>query len=70
VLTAVTARAPQSARPAPLCVLAWVHGALGRGSVAGILAQQALTIDPDYGFATLLLAMLDAGRLPDWAFEG
>ena len=38
--------------------------------MAGILAQQALTIDPDYGFATLLLAMLDAGKLPDWAFEG
>jgi hypothetical protein len=70
VLTAVTARAPKSARPAPLCVLAWLHWALGRGSVAGILAQQALTIDPDYGFATLLLAMLDAGKLPDWAFEG
>ncbi|HUG50284.1 MAG TPA: DUF4192 family protein, partial [Terrimesophilobacter sp.] len=70
VLTAVTARAPKSARPAPLCVLAWLHWALGRGSVAGILVEQALTIDPNYGFATLLLTMLDAGRLPDWAFEG
>ncbi len=69
VLTAVTARAPRSARPAPLCVLAWLHWALGRGSVAGILAEQALTIDPDYGFARLLLGMLDAGRLPEWAFE-
>ena len=70
VLTAVTALAPKSARPAPLCVLAWLHWALGRGSVAGLLVEQALTIDPEYGFATLLLAMLDAGRLPDWAFEG
>ncbi|MEO7006686.1 MAG: DUF4192 domain-containing protein [Terrimesophilobacter sp.] len=69
VLTAVTARAPRSARPAPLCILAWLHWALGRGSVAGILAEQALTIDPDYGFARLLLGMLDAGRLPEWAFE-
>ena len=69
-LNATTARAPKSARPAPLCVLAWLHWALGRGSVAGILVEQALTIDPDYGFATLLLTMLDAGRLPDWAFEG
>jgi hypothetical protein len=70
VLTAVTALAPKSARPAPLCVLAWLHWALGRGSVAGILVEKALTIDPDYGFARLLLTMLDAGRLPEWAFEG
>jgi hypothetical protein len=69
ILTAVTARAPKSARPAPLCVLAWLHWALGRGSVAGLLVEQALAIDPDYGFARLLLTMLDAGRLPEWAFE-
>ncbi|WP_346233569.1 DUF4192 domain-containing protein [Parafrigoribacterium mesophilum] len=69
VLMAVTARAPKSARPAALCTLAWLQWALGRGSVAGILAQQALSIQPDYGFARLLSAMLDAGRLPEWAFE-
>jgi hypothetical protein len=68
-LNTTTARAPKSARPAPLSVLAWLHWALGRGSVAGILAEQALTIDPGYGFAGLLLGMLDAGRLPEWAFE-
>jgi hypothetical protein len=68
LLSAVTARAPRSARPAALCSLAWLQWALGRGSVAGSLAQQALAIDPGYGFAGLLLTVLDAGRLPEWAF--
>lgn len=68
LLGALTARAPVSARPAPLCMLGWLSWALGRGSVAGIFVEQALAIDPDYRLAQLLITMLDAGRLPEWAF--
>ena len=68
VLLALTARAPASLRPAPLTMLGWLSWALGRGSVAGSFVEQALAIDPDYGMAGLLGAMLDAGRLPEWAF--
>jgi hypothetical protein len=69
VLKAVAARAPRSARPAPLCVLAWLHWALGRGSVAGLFVDRALAIDPTHSMAGLLRAMFDSGALPQWAFE-
>jgi hypothetical protein len=68
-LLELTARAPASARPAPLSMLAWLSWALGRGSVAGSFLEQALAIDSDYGLALLLLQMLDAGHLPEWAFQ-
>ena len=67
-LRELTARAPAVARPAPLSMLAWLSWALGHGSVAGSFLEQALAIDPDYGLARLLLQMLDAGHLPEWAF--
>ena len=69
VLKAVVARAPESASPAPLTALAWLNWALGRGSVAGIFVDRALTIDPDYPMARLMAAMAESGRLPEWAFS-
>ena len=64
----LVALAPRKARPAPLCMLAWLSWAMGRGSVAGIFVDQALAIDRRYGMAELLNAVFGSGHLPDWAF--
>ena len=69
VLKAIVARAPKSACAAPLTALAWLNWALGRGSVAGIFADRALTIDPDYPMAQLVAIIVESGRLPEWAFQ-
>jgi len=68
LLRFVAAIAPRSARPAPLCMLAWLSWALGRGSVAAIFIEQALAIDPKYGMAVLLHGLLASGLLPDWVY--
>ncbi|MCP2031823.1 hypothetical protein L1277_001921 [Okibacterium sp. HSC-33S16] len=63
------ARLPRSATPPVLTMIGWLYWALGAGSIAGKWVQQALSIDPNFGLADLLEAMLSAGHLPDWAFE-
>ena len=68
LLKLLVAMAPRSARPAPLCMLAWLSWTLGRGSVAGIHIDTALDIDGEYGMALLLLQLIGSGRLPEWAF--
>jgi hypothetical protein len=68
LLKTVVAMAPKSARPAPLCMLAWLSWALGRGSVAGIFIDQALAIDRRYSMALLLDALFGSGHLPEWAY--
>jgi hypothetical protein len=68
LLKVVVAMAPKSARPAPLCMLAWLSWALGRGSVAGIFIDQALAIDRRYGMALLLDTLFGSGHLPEWAY--
>lgn len=68
LLKTVVASAPRRNRPAPLCMLAWLSWALGRGSVAGIFVEQALSIDPDYGMALLLNTVVCSGILPEWAY--
>ena len=68
VLKTVVALAPRRARPAPLCMLAWLSWALGRGSVAGLFIDQALELDPDYSMARLLHTLFGTGRLPEWAY--
>ena len=68
LLKAVVAMAPRSARPAPLCMLAWLSWALGRGSVAGIFIDQALAIDRRYSMALLLNTLFCSGHLPEWAY--
>ena len=67
-LKRLVALAPKSTRPAPLCMLAWLSWALGRGTVAGLFLDQALSVDPQYSMALLLHEMLASGRLPEWAF--
>ena len=68
LLKLLVAMAPRSARPAPLCMLAWLSWTLGQGSVAGIYLDTALDIDEEYGMAVLLQQVLGSGHLPEWAF--
>ncbi|KQO99550.1 hypothetical protein ASF30_06410 [Leifsonia sp. Leaf264] len=69
LLGQLAACAPLSARVAPLTMLAWLCWALGQSSRAAVFITAALAIDPDYGLASLIRAMIDGGRLPEWAFE-
>jgi hypothetical protein len=68
LLLTVVSRAEDTERLAPLCMLAWLSWALGRGSRAGRYVDEARAIDPNYGMAELLDTMLANGMLPDWAF--
>jgi hypothetical protein len=68
LLKAVVARAPRPERAPLLCMLAWLHWALGRSTVAGHFVDEAVAVDPDYGLAEVLSAMLHRGYLPEWAF--
>jgi hypothetical protein len=68
LLKLLVAMAPRHARPAPLCMLAWLSWALGQSSIAGIYIDTALDIDADYGMAQLLMQLIGSGRLPEWAF--
>lgn len=69
VLRMLVARADDSERPAPLCMLAWLSWALGRGSLAGQFIDLARAIDPSYGMVELLDTMLSNGMMPEWVFE-
>jgi hypothetical protein len=64
----LTASAPRASRPPLLCMLAWLNWALGRSSVADRFVGEAEVIDPRYGLAEVLRAVLDRGMLPEWAF--
>ncbi|WP_158603917.1 DUF4192 family protein [Cryobacterium tepidiphilum] len=68
MLALLVAHAPRAARPAPLCMLAWLSWTLGRGSVAGIFIDRVLAIEPGYSMAITLGVMFDAGHLPEWAW--
>lgn len=69
LLRVLAASAPRSARVAPLTMLAWLTWALGQSSRASVFVAAALEIDREYGLASLIGAMIDGGRLPEWAFE-
>jgi len=68
LLLTVVSRAEKTERLAPLCMLAWLNWALGRGSRAGRFIDEAREIDPSYGMAELLDTMLSNGMMPEWAF--
>ncbi|MFF2275046.1 DUF4192 family protein [Agromyces sp. NPDC058126] len=69
VLRRMIADAPDPHRPGPLCIMAWLMWALGRGSAAGALLDAALELDPEHTMATLLDRHLGSGALPEWAFS-
>jgi hypothetical protein len=69
LLRVTAAHLPERHRAPLLTMLAWLHWALGRGSVAGRFVEAARQIDPRYGLADLLARMLGAGMLPEWAYR-
>ena len=56
-------------RPSPLCMLAWLHWALGNGSKAGVYTDEAIGLAPDDEAARWLQSLIRNGVLPDWVFE-
>lgn len=68
VLRHAAALAPDHLRPGALAAAGWLCWALGRSTHAGWHAEKALATDPDHGLSAILLSMLDAGHLPEWAF--
>jgi hypothetical protein len=61
--------APRDVRPGPLSVCAWLAWALGRSTHAEQYGQLACEIDPEHGLSRIVLSMVQAGHLPDWAFR-
>lgn len=68
LLTRVIALADDADRPAPLCMLAWLNWARGRGSAAGAHVDEVRSIAPDYSMGELLDAMFSRGLMPEWIF--
>ncbi|WP_136029577.1 MULTISPECIES: DUF4192 family protein [unclassified Microbacterium] len=70
VVRHAAARAPRTARPAPLTAAAWLSWALGRATHAGRYVELARDIDREYSLAMLLERLIAEEALPDWAFRG
>jgi hypothetical protein len=68
LLTTLISRAEDADRPAPLCMLAWLAWACGRGSAAGTHIDEVRAIAPEYSMGTLLDTMFSTGTMPDWLF--
>ncbi len=56
-------------RPGALSACAWLAWACGRSTHAAAYAEAALAIDATHGLSEIMLAVVDAGRLPEWVFE-
>lgn len=65
----LAAVAPARWRRAPLSVAAWLSWALGRSTHAGAYLALVQEIDPEYGLAEIVSAMVHNGHLPNWAFD-
>jgi hypothetical protein len=59
---------PADRAPLAACA-AWLHWALGRGSLAGEFVDLALGTEPHHPLALHLAAKLRRGELPEWAFR-
>lgn len=68
-LVGVAALTPRELRAPVLGAIAWLHWALGRGTVAGRFVDLARQADPACSFANLLTATLASGRLPEWVYR-
>lgn len=62
--TEVTRRVEPEYVPAPAVNLAFIAYRSGDGTLARLAAERALQVDPDYRFAKLILAALNAGVPP------
>ncbi len=65
----VAASVPAAQRPGALSVCAWLAWGLGRSTHAHAYATEALRLDPDHGLSEIVLALVQAAHLPDWAFR-
>lgn len=65
----VAASVPASQRPGALSVCAWVSWALGRSTHAHTYATEALRLDPEHGLSEIVVSLVQAVHLPDWAFR-
>ena len=63
------ALAPRDQRPGPLAAAGWLSWALGRSTHAGWYAERVAEIDAQHGLTGILIAMLNAGHLPEWVFD-
>ncbi len=69
VLLEVGALVPESLRAPVDSMLCWLHWARGGSSVAAELAHRALTAEPGRDVPSLVLAQVQHGVLPEWAFR-
>ena len=65
----LSAIAPVEFRCAPLTVAAWLSWAMGKSTHAGAYLDLVHEIDPEYGLAQIVSAMVRNGHLPEWAFD-
>lgn len=65
----LAAVAPAPLRCAPLTLAAWLSWALGKSTHAGAYLELVREIDPEYGLAQIVAAMVRGGHLPEWAFN-
>ncbi|MFB7891581.1 DUF4192 family protein [Microbacterium sp. NPDC056044] len=63
------AAAPRDVQPGPLAMCAWLSWALGRSTHAAAYAERACEIEPEHGLSQIVLSFVNAGHLPDWAFQ-
>jgi hypothetical protein len=61
--------ADDTARLRPLTILAWLHWALGRGSLASVYLAEARTLAAKDPRVEEFEAVLQSGVLPPWLFE-
>lgn len=59
---------PSDLRPDLLCMLAWLHWAMGASTVAGAHIAAAIEIDPQHGMAQILHVLVASGKIPEWIF--
>ncbi|GAA1705198.1 hypothetical protein GCM10009808_23960 [Microbacterium sediminicola] len=65
----IASLAPDESRPGPMAVCGWLSWALGSSTHAGIYATKAIEIEPEHGLSEIVLSFVQAGHLPDWAFQ-
>lgn len=63
------ALAPRRLRPGLLAAAAWMSWALGRSTHADRYAKKALSIEREHGLSEIVMTMVAAGHLPEWAFH-
>lgn len=72
LITALHTTAPAATtleRTGITAMLAWLHWSLGASTIAGHLADAALTTDPGHGLARIIDGLIRSSVLPEWAWR-